>query len=126
MDADGRLLALSVTRADVQDQGGGIALVRRLVRLCPWIETVVVGGGCKKRFADAVRAMAGWVVEAVKRPEFAKGFVLLPKRWRVERSIGAPTISRRLKTDHETLAHVSAATMAFASIGRPLASVTMA
>ena len=125
VDTDGRLLAVSVTTADVQDQDGGITLVKRLVRLCPWIKTVVVDGGYKKRFANAVQAMAGRVVEVVKRPEFAKGFVLLPKRWRVEQSIGALTISRRLKIDYETLTHVSAATMLFASIGRLLASVTM-
>ena len=69
--------------------------------------------------------MAGRVVKMVKRPEFAKGFVLLPKRWRVEQSIGVLTISRRLKVDYETLTHVSAATMLFASIGRLLASVTI-
>ena len=67
---------------------------------------------------------AGRVVEVVKRLEFARGFVLLPKRWRVEQSIGALTISRRLKIDYETLTHVSAATMLFASVGRLLASVT--
>ena len=69
--------------------------------------------------------MAGRVAEVVKRPEFARGFVLLPKRWRVEQSIGALTISRRLKIDYETLTHVSAATILFASIGRLLASLTM-
>ena len=125
VDMDGRLLAVSVTRADVQDQDGGIDLVRRLVRLCPWIRTVVVDGGYKKTFAEAVQAMAGRVAEVVKRPEFAKGFVLLPKRWRVEQSIGGLTISRRLKIDYETLTHVSVATILFASIGRLLASVTM-
>jgi putative transposase len=125
VDMDGRLLAVSVTRADVQDQDGGIELVRRLVRLCPWIRTVVVDGGYKKTFIEAVQAMAGRVAEVVKRPELAKGFVLLPKRWRVEQSIGALTISRRLKIDYETLTHVSAATILFASIGRLLASLTM-
>ena len=125
VDMDGRLLAVSVTRADVQDQNGGIDLVRRLVRLCPWIRTVVVDGGYKKTFMEAVQAMAGRVAEVVKRPEFTKGFVLLPKRWRVEQSIGALTISRRLKIDYETLTHVSAATILFASIGRLLASLTL-
>jgi len=57
VDADGRLLAVSVTRADLQDQDGGIDLVRRLVRLCPWIRTVVVDGGYKKHFAEAVSAL---------------------------------------------------------------------
>ena len=124
VDTDGRLLAVRITSADVQDQTGGIPMVRRLVKLCPWIKTVVVDGGYKKSFIEAVQAMADRAVEVVKRPDFAKGFVLLPKRWRVEQSIGALTISRRLKIDYETLIHVSAATMLFASIGRLLASVT--
>ena len=126
VDIDGRLLAVKVTRADVQDQDGGIPLVKRLVRRCPWIETVVVDGGYKNTFIEAVRGMANRVVEVVKRPDFAKGFVLLPKRWRVEQSLGALTTSRRLKTDYESLIHVSAAAMLFASITRLLASITMA
>jgi len=125
VDMDGRLLAVSVTRANVQDQDGGINLVCRLVRLCPWIRTVVVDGGYRKTFNEVVQAMAGRVAEVVKRPGSAKGFVLLLKRWRVEQSIGALTISRRLKIDDETLTHVSAATILFASIGRLLASLTM-
>ena len=55
-----------------------------------------------------------------------RGFLrLLPKRWKVEQTIGALTISRRLKVDYETLLHVSAAVMLFASITRLLASITM-
>ena len=125
VDSQGRLLGVAVTRAGAQDQDGGLRLVKRLVRLYPWIRTVVVDGGYKQTFIAAVQAMANRVVEVVKRPDFAKGFVLLPKRWRVEQSIGALTISRRLKTDYESLLHVSAAAMLFASITRLLASVTM-
>ena len=117
---------MKITSANVQDQDGGIPLVKRLVRLCPWIETVVVDGGYKTRFIDYVQTTANRVVEVVKRPDFAKGFVLLPKRWRVEQSIGALTGSRRLKLDYESLTHVSAATIFFASITRLLASITMA
>ena len=126
VDINGRLLAVKITSANVQDQDGGIPLVKRLVRLCPWIKTVVVDGGYKTRFIESVQASANRVVEVVKRPDFAKGFVLLPKRWRVEQSIGALTGSRRLKLDYETLTHVSAAAMLFASITRLLASITMA
>ena len=125
VDIEGRLLAVSVTPADVQDQDGGIPLVQRLVRLCPWIETVVVDGAYKTRFIAAVQNGLKRLVEVVKRPDLAKGFVLLPKRWRVEQSIGALTISRRLKVDYDTLLHVSAAAMLFASITRLLASITM-
>jgi putative transposase len=125
VDSGGRLLAVSVTPADVQDQDGGIALLQRLVRLCPWIETVVVDGGYKTRFVEAVQNGLKRLVEVVKRPDLAKGFVLLPKRWRVEQSIGALTICRRLKVDYDTLLHVSAAAMLFASITRLLACITM-
>jgi transposase len=86
----------------------------------------VVDSGYKTRFIDSVQATANRVVEVIKRPDFAKGFVLLPKRWRVEQTIGALTGSRRLKLDHETLTHVSAAAMLFASVTRLLASITMA
>jgi putative transposase len=126
VDSDGRLLAVTITSADVQDQDGGIPLVKRLVRLCPWIETVVVDGGYKTRFIDAVQATANRVVEVVKRPDFAKGFILLPKRWKVEQTIGALTMRRRLKLDYETLFHVSAAAILAASIARLLASITAA
>ncbi len=125
VDCEGRLLAVGVTTADVQDQDGGLPLVQHLVKLCPFIETIVVDGGYKSRFIDAVQNGLGRLVEVVKRPEFAKGFVLLPKRWRVEQTIGALTISRRLKIDYETLMTVSAATIMFASITRLLASVTI-
>lgn len=73
VDIDGRLLAVDVTTADVPDQDGGIPLVQLLVRLCPWIKTVVVDGGYKNRFIEAVQAKTGRVVQVVKRPEFAKG-----------------------------------------------------
>ena len=125
VDVDGRLLAVDVTPADVQDQDGGLPLVQRLVKTCPWIKTVVVDGGYKNRFIDTIQNTVGRVVEVVKRPDFAKGFVLLPKRWRVEQSIGALTISRRLKIDYETLMTVSAGTILFASVTRLLASITV-
>ena len=75
---------MKVTQAAVQDQKGGSALVKRLVRLCPWVEKAVVDGGYKTRFIQSVQAAGNRVVEVVKRPDFAKGFVLLPKRWKVE------------------------------------------
>lgn len=80
MDIDRRLLAVSATCADVQDQDGGIGPVKRLVRLCPGVQTVAVDSGYKGHFADAAQAMASRVVEVVRRPGFAKSCVRLPKR----------------------------------------------
>lgn len=122
----GRPLGVGATGAGIQDRDGGSRPVERLVRLYPWIETVAVDAGYKRRSIEAVRSMANRAVEVVERPDYAKGFVLLPERRRVERSIGVPTTSRRLKLDHESLVHVSAAAMLFASITRLLASMTTA
>lgn len=124
VDTDGRLLAVDVTSADVQDQDGGLPLAKRLVRLCPWIETIVVDGGYKTRFVEGVQNLCHRTVEVVRRPAFFKGFVLLPKRWRVEQTLGVLTTGRRLKTDYETLIHISAAMMLLASVIRLLASIT--
>ena len=73
-------------------------------------------GAYAEETVNAIRTVQAFTHEAVDRARFND---------RVERSIGALTISRRLKIDHETLIHVSAATILFASIGRLLASVIM-
>ena len=44
-----------------------------------------------------------WILEVVRRPNDAKGFVLLPKRWVVERSFGWFNWCRRLSKDYEIL-----------------------
>ena len=51
----------------------------------------------------------GIELEVVKLPEARKGFVLLPRRWVVERSFGWLARFRRLSRDFERLPHVLAA-----------------
>jgi transposase len=48
-----------------------------------------------------------WVLETIKRSDDAKGFVLLPKRWVVERTWGWLNWSRRLSKDYEVLPETS-------------------
>ena len=48
-----------------------------------------------------------WIVQVVLRPHEPKGFVLLPKRWVVERTLGWLTGCRRLNKDYELLPHTS-------------------
>ncbi len=119
------LLAVKITSANVQYQNRLIPLVKPLLRLCPSIKTVVVYRSYKTLFIESVQSTANRVFEVVKPPDFAKVFVLLPKRSKVEQTIPAFTISRPLNVDYETLLHVSAAAMLFASITRLLASITM-
>ena len=73
------------------------------------LENVIADGGYQgKATADAVRAEADIPLEIVKRSDKAKGFVLLPKRWIVERTFGWLGRCRRLAKDfeHLTRSHV--------------------
>ena len=101
----GLLLQALVTPANVQDRDGGIALLSTLFGLFPFLE---------KLFADSAyqgpvfHTALAWVLpnlqtEIVKRSDVAKGFVALPKRWIVERSIAWLNRCRRLAKDRENL-----------------------
>ena len=117
VDSVGNLLAVRVTDAAVQDRDGGIALIRHVRALFPWLVAVVVDSAYAGRF-EAALARLRMAVQIVRRPDFAKGFVLLPKRWRVEQAFGAVRFCRRLLVDHETLPQVSEAMIRLGSIMR--------
>src|SRR5688500_6219038 len=68
IDCDGRLLAVDVTSADVQDRDGELPLVQRLVKTCPFITTFVVDGSYKTHFIDAIQNTLRRAVEVIKRP----------------------------------------------------------
>ena len=61
-----------------------------------------------------------WKLEIVRRPKDAKGFVLLPKRWVVERTFSWLGRWRRLSRDYEHLTSSSESMVRLASIGRML------
>src|SRR5215204_3789756 len=117
VDSRGNLLAVRVTDGAVQDRDGGIDLVRQARRLFPWLIRIAADGAYAGRF-ETVLARLHMVVHIVRRPDFAKGFVLLPKRWRVEQAFGAGRFCRRLLVDYETLPRVSEAMIRLGSILR--------
>jgi putative transposase len=51
----------------------------------------------------------GWLAEIVKRSDDAEGFVILPRRWVVERTLGWLYRFRRLSKDYEVLPEISEA-----------------
>lgn len=62
-----------------------------------WVD----GGFSGFEFMQWVMDAFRWIVETVLRPEGASGFVLLPKRWTVERTYGWLHWYRRLNVDYE-------------------------
>jgi transposase len=104
VDTLGHLLALHVTPADADDR----AEVGRLAEAVQAAtgESVdlayVDHGYLGARPAEAARAH-GIQLEVVRLPEAKRGFVLLPRRWVVERSFAWATRCRRLVRDYERL-----------------------
>jgi len=114
----GLVLHALVTAANVQDRDGGILLLSTLFGQFPFL---------RKLFADSAyagpifgegtaKAMRSLVVEIVKRADGAKGFVVEPKRWIVERSIAWLNRCRRLAKDWENRNHNALAFLHLASI----------
>jgi transposase len=90
VDTEGMVMHAIVTAADVQDRDGGAWLLGTLFGLYPFLLKLYADGGYQgPEFRNSVKAVLSKVsVEIVKRSDQAKGFIVLPKRWIVERTPG--------------------------------------
>ena len=108
-----------VHAADVQDRDGGIWLLTTLFGLYPFLMKLYADAGYQgPQFQCALKKVLKRVqLEIVKRSDRAKGFVVLPKRWIVERTFAWLGRCRRLAKDWENLNHRALAFLRLASIG---------
>src|SRR5258707_423846 len=107
VDTLGHLLALRVTPADEQDraQVGELASQVQLIT-GEHVELAYVDQGYTGQAAEEAAAEHGIRLEVVKHTEAKRGFVLLPRRWVVERSFAWAARFRRLARDYERLATI--------------------
>jgi transposase len=112
------LLHAIVHAADIQDRDGGAMLMATLFGLYPVLLKLYADGGYQgPEFRKAMKTILSQVdVEIVKRSDQAKGFVVLPKRWVVERTLAWLNRCRRLAKDWESLNHKARAFLLLASI----------
>jgi transposase len=104
VDTLGHLLALHVTPADVQDRDRVAALAEAVQEVTgDSVDLAYVDQGYTGPDAAISAADEGIDLEVVKLPEAKRGFVLLPRRWVVERSFGWAARFRRLAKDYERL-----------------------
>ena len=104
VDTLGHLLALLVTPADEQDRAQVAALVERVQAATgEMVEVGFADQGYTGAQPAAAAAEHGIRLEVVKLPAAKRGFVLLPKRWVVERSNAWMARFRRLARDYERL-----------------------
>jgi transposase len=103
VDTLGHLLALVVTRANRQERAQFKALAEQVwVVTDERVELACVGQGYAGD-SPAEAAAHGIRLEVVKHAEAKRGFVLLPRRWVVERSFAWIARFRRLARDYERL-----------------------
>lgn len=111
VDTLGLVLRVFVTAASVGEREGGkqvLKQVKQMGKSVSRLHTIWVDGGFDGApFMKWVMDSCRWIVEVVLRPEQTKGFVLLKKRWVVERTFGWLMGCRRLVRDYERLPQTS-------------------
>jgi len=118
VDTLGHLLALHVTPADVGDREAVARLAADIQDATgDAIEMAFVDQGYTGETAAKAAAAEGITLEVVKLPEAKRGFILLPRRWVVERSFAWATRCRRLVRDYERYAETLAGLHVVAFIG---------
>ncbi len=119
VDTLGLLLAVVVTAASLDDAAAAPQVLSQLdATRCPRLEVIWADSKYHNHALNkwAETASPGWRIEVVRRPQGAKGFVLLPKRWVVERTIAWLMRCRRLGRDHERRTDSSEAMVRVSSI----------
>ena len=108
--------AIAVTTADITDREGAIQMILLNLDNLSCVEKFLVDGGYSgERFANQVKDICGAQVEVVKRSELHK-FVVLPRRWVVERLFGWLDKFRRLWKNCERKLLISAQILTVALI----------
>jgi transposase len=112
------LLHAIVHSAGIQDRDGGILLLATLFGMHPFLQKLIADAGYQgPKFQKALaKILPRLEADIVKRSEHVKGFVVLPKRWIVERTIAWLNRCRRLAKDWENLNRKGLAFLRLASI----------
>ena len=107
-----------VHAADIQDRDGGALVMATLFGMFPFLLKLYADGGYQgPEFQRSLRkSLARVNLEIVKRSDQIKGFVVLPKRWIVERTFAWLGRCRRLAKDWENLTRNALAFLRLASI----------
>jgi transposase len=101
-DTIGLPVAMFVHPADIQDRDGAPALQARARSSFPWLRHIFADGGYTgDKLQDALKNLGDWTIEIVKHSDVSKGFVLLLRRWVVERTLAWLNRNRRLAKDVE-------------------------
>src|SRR5215472_5758189 len=115
--AGSRAMRVVVHSAAIQDRDGAGLVLDKIRRRFPWLVLMWADGGYSAWQVDAAVAKVPPLrLEIVKRSDDVKGFVVLPRRWVVERTFSWFGRNRRLAKDFENLAETLTNFVTLASI----------
>lgn len=116
VDTFGLVMAVVVTAASCSDPTGARLLLRRLGGACKKLRMIWVDGAYRGQVAEWVHAHFWFRFQPVLRSDSQKGFLVLPRRWIVERTWAWLNQYRRLSKDYEVLPTSSEAMIYIAMI----------
>lgn len=126
-DTLGNLLDAVVHTAGIQDRDGAPAVIESTRDSYPCLAKLFADGGyAGEKLRNAVKHIEGLAIDIIKRSDDAAGFVVLPKRWVVERTFAWLNRCRRLAKDWEGTIASSEAWLLIASIRRNVRFVARA
>ena len=109
VDTLGLLVSVVVHEANIHDSKAAKDVLTQAVQWCPTLQRVWADMGYRGELWDWAIDHLDLIVNVVERPKDAEGFVLLPRRWVVERTFAWMGRSRRLSKDYEGRTDVSEA-----------------
>jgi putative transposase len=122
VDTNGRLLMVNLTTANIADSTGAQLVLEAVRKRWPCVKHLFADGAYDRRQLLDKAAFLDFTVEIVRRTEAA--FVVLPRRWVVERTFGWMTRHRRLVRDYEARLDVSNAMIDVAMAGLLIRRIT--
>ena len=99
----GLILAIVVHAANIQDRDGAKLVLGKLRGRYGRLKLIWADGGYAGKLIEWTASFGNWVLEIVKRSDDVIGFVVLPRRWIVERTFGWIGRYRRMSKDYEML-----------------------
>ena len=116
-DTIGLPVGMIVHPANLQDRDGAPLLLESVRSAFPWLRHVFADAAyAGEKLRNALADIGTWGIEIIKRSDAAKGFVLLPRRWVVERTIAWLNRNRRLAKDFEATTESSVTWLYIASV----------